>query len=312
MTIKDLQEEVCNTTGFSELTSYVNVCQSFLELLATNQLTRIVSPSSPNYIFFQFGESYSYRITRPLNTDLFIEQPDVFLATLDRFYITLDAFSCRGEAATEYLSRLGFDFCELDKVVYTIQQSIGCIGDSLPDANQSRKRIGQLFEGLIRLVITSMGISCEPRTIKIALPGHPDRSMPYELDLVISRTGNVIVASETDQLRPNEIVGSVKTTSKDRLDKVFLDKFLLSRLLGRDVRVIAIFLHDVQRAKKAGSVFGVNSTFKSNHFLGYTIALNRLDGVYYVDRRPIMLSEPGLAHEISSFSRFLTKDIWRL
>lgn len=27
--------------------------------------------------------------------------------------------------------------------------------------------------------------------------------------------------------------------------------------------------------------FGVNSTFKSNHFLGYTVALNRLDGVYY-------------------------------
>ena len=32
---------------------------------------------------------------------------------------------------------------------------------------------------------------------------------------------------------------------------------------------------------KGQSNFGIASTFKSNHFLGYTIALNRLDGVYY-------------------------------
>jgi hypothetical protein len=111
--------------------------------------------------------------------------------------------------------------------------------------------------------------------------------MSYELDLVFSRN-KAIITSETRLIHPSEVVGSVKTTSKDRIDKIFLDKYLLTRLLGRDIPVIAIFLHDVQRARKGNSIFGINSTFKSNHFLGYTVALNRLDGVYYVDPRPVM------------------------
>ncbi|MEK7841280.1 MAG: hypothetical protein AAB197_01280, partial [Deltaproteobacteria bacterium] len=65
-------------------------------------------------------------------------------------------------------------------------------------------------------------------------------------------------------------------------------------------------------AKKKGNIFGVNSTFKSNHFLGYTLALNRLDGVYYVDPRPVMTQAPELSREISSFARFLTTDLWKL
>jgi hypothetical protein len=109
-----------------------------------------------------------------------------------------------------------------------------------------------------------------------------------------------------------EIVGSVKTTSKDRIDKVFLDKYLLTKLLGRDVPVIAIFLHDVQRAKRGESIFGVNSTFKSNHFLGYTVALNQLDGVYYVDPRPEMITNERLSEQIRDFQTFLVRDLWRL
>ena len=113
-------------------------------------------------------------------------------------------------------------------------------------------------------------------------------------------------------IKPNEIVGSIKTTSKDRIDKIFLDKYMMSRLLGRSIPVIAVFLHDVQRAKKAGSIFGVNSTFKKNHFMGYTYALNRLDGVYYVDPRPDMVNEATLCQEISDFGKLITHDLWNL
>lgn len=59
-------------------------------------------------------------------------------------------------------------------------------------------------------------------------------------------------------------------------------------------------------------MFGINSTFKSNHFLGYTVALNRLDGVYYVDPRPEMLMNPRLREQVFDFQRFLTRDLWRL
>jgi hypothetical protein len=95
-------------------------------------------------------------------------------------------------------------------------------------------------------------------------------------------------------------------------DKVFLDKFLLTKLLGRDIPVIAIFLHDVQRAKRGESIFGINSTFKTNHFLGYTVALTKLDGVYYVDPRPDMLTNERLREQIRDFQSFLVLDLWTL
>jgi len=64
--------------------------------------------------------------------------------------------------------------------------------------------------------------------------------MSYELDLVFSRN-KAIIASETKHIHASEVVGSVKTTSKDRIDKIFLDKFLLTKLLGREIPVVAIF-----------------------------------------------------------------------
>lgn len=93
---------------------------------------------------------------------------------------------------------------------------------------------------------------------------------------------------------------------------MFLDKYLLTKLIGRDIPVIAIFLHDVQRATRGNSIFGINSTFKSNHFLGYTVALTRLDGVYYVDPRPEMRTNARLREQIRDFQQFLVKDLWSL
>lgn len=198
---------------------------------------------------------------------------------------------------------------EVNRVVYTAQQSIGSIGDSFANPNQSRKRIGQLFENLIKLIIQASGFICDSRTIFVPIPSSPEYTMSYELDLVFSKEG-AIITSEHAHIHPNEIIGSVKTTSKDRIDKIFLDKFLLTQLLGREIKVVAIFLHDVQRALRANSIFGINSTFKSNHFLGYSLALNRLNGVYYVDPLPEMRVNPRLRNEIDDFQYFLLHDIW--
>jgi len=199
----------------------------------------------------------------------------------------------------------------INKVVYTLQQSIGCIGDSFENQNQSRKRIGQLFENLVTLILRSLGLECQPRTVNLPIPGFPGYNMSYELDLVFS-LNKAILTSGTKYIHPSEIVGSIKTTSKDRIDKIFLDKYLLGKLLGRNVPVIAIFLHDVQRARKGTSIFGINSTFKSNHFLGYTVALNQLDGVYYVDPRPEMTVNARLKAQIADFERFIVHDLWKL
>lgn len=310
--LNDLQASVLDRSAFTSLEDYLKLCGAFLGYVASDQPTRIVSPSHPNYVFLQYGQAYGHKITRPLNSDLLLEEAAVFRGAFDRFAAFLGDLrktgsgDALGESHADYLGSN-----EINRIVYTLQQSIGCIGDSFDSPNQSRKRVGQLFENLIKLIIQEVGIECEPRTINLPIPDFPGMTMPYELDLVFSRR-QVIITSETNLLQPFEVVGSVKTTSKDRIDKVFLDKFLLTRLLGRQVPVVALFLHDVQRAARGNSIFSVSSTFKTNHFLGYSVALNRLDGVYYVDPRPEMVMDERLRSEIASFQHFLVHDLWTL
>jgi len=312
VTLTDLQESVRDRAAFGMLDDYLTICRTFLAFVQKTHPTRIVSPSHRNYIFYQYGEDYGHKITRPLNVDLFIESPTDFKEAFERLVLFLADLRRHQEAAIDRRNNRKYIASkEINKVVYTTQQAIGSIGDSFENPNQSRKRVGQLFETLVKLIIKEVGLECEPRTINLPIPEYPGYEMSYELDLVFSRN-KAIVASETRFLHPSEVVGSVKTTSKDRIDKVFLDKYLLAKLLGRNIPVIAIFLHDVQRARRGNSIFGINSTFKSNHFLGYTVALNRLDGVYYVDPRPEMIANERLREQIRDFQQFLVEDLWTL
>lgn len=333
ITLADLQESVLDKSAFRTLPEYQQLCSAYTEFVATSQSTRIVSPSQSNYIFYQYDANYSHKITRPLNIDLFIENQEDFDQAFDRFSSFLTDLKQHQEKVASQPDRKEYIASnEINRVIYTIQQTLGCVADSFENSNQARKRIGTLFETLIKIIIREVGLVCEPRTIKLPIPDHPGYTMPYELDLVFSRN-KAILAAEADvepQAKPSEepdkptpasqysyieqdeIIGSVKTTSKDRIDKIFLDKYLLTKLLGRDIPVIAIFLHDVQRARKGNSIFGIASTFKKNHFLGYTIALNRLDGVYYIDPRPDMVEDQQLREQIKDFQQFLIHDLWTL
>jgi len=311
-TLADLQASVQDRVAFGTLGDYFRLCEAFLVLIQKTQPTRIVSPSHGNYVFYQYDETYRNRITRPLNVDLFIESVSKFRATFERFIAFLADLRLYQESIVDRkTNRKYIESKEINKVVYTVQQAAGSIGDSFDNPNQSRKRVGQLFETLVKLIIQEVGLACESRTISIPIPRYPGYEMSYDLDLVFSRN-KAIVASETKFIHVSEIVGSVKTTSKDRIDKVFLDKYLLTKLLGRNVPVVAIFLHDVQRARRGESIFGINSTFKSNHFLGYTVALSKLDGVYYVDPRPEMVANERLREQIGDFQKFLVRDLWTL
>lgn len=312
ITLEDLQASVRDKDAFGELIDYLTIGGAFLDFLERKHPTRIISPSHPNYVFFQYSKEHRNKITRPLNTDLFLEATGKLTDAFERFVTFLnDLRKYQDRILTSEPSRTYLESGEINRVIYTLQQVIGCIGDSFEESNQARKRIGQLFETLVKLIIQEAGLKCEPRTINIPIPAFPGYEMSHELDLVFSRN-QAIVASETENIHVSEIVGSVKTTSKDRLDKVFLDKYLLTKLLGRDVPVVAVFLHDVQRAPRGRSIFGINSTFKTNHFLGYTVALSRLDGVYYIDPRPDMETNKRLAEYISNFQQFLVKDLWTL
>ena len=306
MTLEPLREGLTDLAGFTDLDQYRLFGSSFLEYVEAERPTLIRAPNDLRYRFYQFGKLYRRTITRPLNFDLWIESPADFRNAFDRMLDALNRAAHRGPSAVESYRRSG----EMRRVLYTSQQAVGCVADSLGSSNRARKRVGQVFERLMLLLVRSTGLTCEPRTVVLPVPEVEGFTMKYELDLVFSRRG-VVWTGETPLL-PGEVIGSVKTTSKDRIDKVFLDKQMISTLIGRDVPVIGVFLHDVQRAKRSGSIFGVASTFKRNHFLGYSVALGSLDGVYFVDPRPEMESDADLSARISGIETLLLDDLWSL
>lgn len=181
-----------------------------------------------------------------------------------------------------------------------------CIGsalDALPvgKSNTARKINGDLFEHLVRLIVREIGISCESGVVRIPVivRGKEQFRMSYQHDLIIKDSEKI------------KLIGSIKTSSKDRLDKIFIDKFLYSRLTNTTTPHVAVFLNDVQRKNvKAKNKYGINATFLPGHFRGYTIKLNPLDGVYYCDIRPNMLTEDILKDHIKTFDYLLCEDIW--
>jgi hypothetical protein len=171
VTLRDLQASVQDKSAFTVLSDYSRLGEAFLEFVGRTQPTRIVSPTHNNYVFYQYGEEYGYRVTRPLNRDLFIEPVDDFKIAFDRFVTLLgDLKECQETAVEREGVRRYIETGEINKVVYTAQQSIGSVGDSFDNPNQSRKRVGQLFETLVKLIIQEVGLECEPRTVSIPIP----------------------------------------------------------------------------------------------------------------------------------------------
>ena len=78
-----------------------------------------------------------------------------------------------------------------------------------------------------------------------------------------------------------------------------------------DTPHFAIFLNDVQRAGREPN-YVTSATFLQGHFKGYTIKLNPLDGVYYCDIRPNMLTDEILKEHIRTLDYLLIEDIWKL
>ena len=194
----------------------------------------------------------------------------------------------------------------IDSVLYTIQQSIGAGFDLLVNPNSARKHVGNRFEELIRCVFTEIGISNKSTVLKI--PYETERGQKdyrCENDIILSPYSKV--KSTNKHLNENEIVVSVKTTSKDRMGKMFIDKILLERFVKHPQKVIGIFLNDVQRKETDN----ISHTLVSGLFMVYTNFLTELKGIYYLDPPPNASIEPYNRY-MSNFSELITKDIWKL
>jgi hypothetical protein len=237
---------------------------------------------------------------RPINRRLFIYSPDDFKNKLEEFeklFEKLKAENNQWEVSEKEL---------LESVIYTIQQSIGVGFDLLANPNSARKHVGNRFEELIKAIFTEMGIANKKMLLQI--PYQTDegiKNYQCENDLILSPYKSV--KSTGKYLDMNEIVVSAKTTSKDRMGKMFIDKILLERFVQHDQKVIGIFLNDVQRKESDNISF----TLVSGLFMVYSAFLTKLDGIYYIDPPPNVCKEP-LNKYMKPFSELITKDIWKL
>ena len=176
----------------------------------------------------------------------------------------------------------------------------------LANQNSSRKHVGNRFEELIKEVFTELKISNKKAVLQIPYETEEGQKVyKCENDLILSPYNKV--KSSSSQLDKNEIIVSIKTTSKDRMGKMFIDKILLERFVEHEQKVIGIFLNDVQRKESDN----ISYTLVSGLFMVYSKFLTELEGIYYLDPPPNVNKEPYNKH-MKSFSELLTNDIWRL
>jgi hypothetical protein len=293
MKLSQLLNWAKDKTKFTTLDDYSNFSEQYLSYIYDNLQAVIVSQNENHYRFFQYKKDGGFNVTRPINNNLIIPIGTFEKAKTDFFYAMQHIRDISNETDIRN---------NLNNFIYTCQQSIGATLDALPagKSNTARKINGDLFERYIRLILEKLGVPVRDGIVPIPVivDGAELFQMIYQHDLIIENG---------DKLKA---IGSVKTSSKDRLDKIFMDKFLYNRLTNIETPHFAVFLHDVQRKGKEPK-YGINTTFLTGHFKGYTIKLNPLDGVYYCDLRPIMISDPILKENIKTLDCLLIEDVWK-
>ena len=298
MTLRQLVDFARHKENFQSLDAYLCFARRYLAFAdnSDNLQAVIVSQNEEQYRFYQYKKDGHFNITRPINSNLMLSG-DRSDSLVSEFLNVMDG--APDIPAIDTLQRQ-----LICHATYTIQQCIGAALDALPagQSNTARKVNGDLFERLIRLLIQRLGVDCTSGTINVPviMDGVEEFRMSYQHDLII-KSGEAVKA-----------IGSVKTSSKDRIDKIFVDKFLYERLTGESVPHVAIFLNDVQRkAARLPNRYGINATFLPGHFKGYTVKLNPLDGVYYCDIRPNMKTDSLLKQHIRTIDHFFCDDLWR-
>jgi len=287
---EDLQTPKQNLDEFANITKRV---LSYLpEIISEKVETR-------NYLILSSDVAGTTKFARPINNNLYISKTETFKSNYKSFLKIL----CKIKSKEKIYEA---DCDVIDAVVYTMQQSVGVGMDFLCNPNSARKHVGNRFEELIRAIISKVGISNDKIVFKIPYPSEEgDKLYSCETDIIVSPHKKV--QSNIKSINEDEIVISLKTTSKDRMGKIFLDKLLMQKFARHPVKVVGIFLNDVQR-KESNKI---SYTFVSGLFMVYTKFLTKLEGIYFVDAPPITKASPYKEH-ISRFSKFLTNDIWHL
>ncbi|MGI5117841.1 hypothetical protein [Treponema sp. SP13] len=297
MTLYSLLEKVENDTTMKGLTWFLDIADEYLnftnfgEAFTPNIQADIVSQNESNYHFIQYKDDGHHCVTRPINSDIFLKAKE--FSTARKIF----------EYSLPNIKEIKYDTDArkiINQIIYTCQQCIGCTLDALNNSNKAKKKNGSYFEILIRNTVKACGVNIDDKDEVVLLPDSKE-TMKFEHDIILLNSEN-----------EEKAIGQLKTSSKDRIDKIFLDKYMYNKIKEVDIPHFAIFLNDVQRKEnKNKALYGINSTFLPGHFKAYTVALNPLDGVYYLDLRPAITKDAFLNEQIRTFDNFLVEDMWK-
>ncbi len=280
----------------NSLQEFIELCQRIL-----SHLPNVISGSERKgmYKIYSSNIAGTLKYVRPINEELFIENENSFDNAIEPFKNILLKIRQRDLIFHKDEKKL------LDSFLYTIQQSIGVGLDLLVDPNSSRKHVGNRFEELMKCFFTEINVLNKKVTIRIPYSSDTgDKYYVCENDLILSNNEQALTLKHIEE---NEVVVSVKTTSKDRMGKMFIDKLLFEKFTEKKLKVIGIFLNGVQRKENNNISF----TLVSELFMVYNTFLTKLEGVYYLDPPPNANVAPFNAY-IKSFSELATHDVFHL
>lgn len=287
---KDLQKTKISLQEFEEITK--RILQYLPNVLSASQ-------KKNNYIIYSSEIAGTVKYLRPINKHLFIDNVNAFKINFQQLLNILKRIKT-GHRVSENQKDI------IDSTVYTMQQSIGAGLDLLVKPNSARKHVGNRFEELIKVIFTEIGIANKKIVLQIPYTTQEGiKTYKCENDLILSPYKEV--KSTSSFIDKNEIVVSAKTTSKDRMGKMFIDKILLERFVKHPQKVIGIFLNDVQRK----NTDNISFTLVSGLFMVYTKFLTKLDGIYYLDPPPNATKKP-YSEYMKRFSELLTVDLHKL
>jgi len=244
---------------------------------------------------------------RPLNSYLFIEDPAEYVVAASKFIALMRQLNrAKGKLGGKQLGEVKAERL-VSRTLYTTVQAMGVGMDVMLPPNQAKKNFGMRFEEVVEALFADLGLGKSP--LNLALPyevaSGEQAVFRNQVDLVISPTPPL--SSRSDFLDPSEVVVSIKTSSKDRFAKIFLDKEVLRSVTGQEIPVLALFHNDVQRSGPSR----VSATFVAGNFNAYVETFGPLNGVYYVDPPPHISREPWSRH-LKTFDDLLLHDLWKI
>ena len=191
--IEDLQTKKTSLVEFKSITTRI-----------LDYLPNVISTYTDHsdYRIFSSNIANTQKYVRPVNIKLFIFDSSSFSQYYEHFDRTLNKLKNK---------QTSYSFKEkqnINKVLYTIQQSIGAGLDLLGNPNSNRKHVGNRFEELIKCVFDQINISNKRIVLSIPYETESGKNIyKCENDLILSPFESV--KSNSEMLSQEEIVLSI-------------------------------------------------------------------------------------------------------